>query len=55
MREPRGCSSRQTIANAPRRWVGGWYGNGQGVAEDKAEALRWYRKAADLGDRSGMF
>ena len=26
--------------------------NGRGVAKDEGEALRWYRKAAALGDRS---
>src|SRR5262249_26777246 len=29
----------------------GWaYGNGLGVARDNAEAMRWYRKAADQGN-----
>ena len=33
----------------------GWlYQNGQGVAQEYAEALRWYRKSADAGERSAM-
>jgi Sel1 repeat len=30
--------------------VGNLYGNGIGVLKDYAEALRWYRKAADQGN-----
>lgn len=26
------------------------YLNGEGVAQDYAEGLKWFRKAADLGD-----
>jgi TPR repeat protein len=29
--------------------LGVLYANGQGVAQDYAEAARWYRKAADQG------
>jgi TPR repeat protein len=33
----------------------GWlYRNGLGVPQDYAEAMRWYRKAADAGDSSAM-
>ena len=28
----------------------GRYAEGQGVPEDEAEAVKWYRKAADQGD-----
>jgi uncharacterized protein len=30
------------------------YANGTGVAKDAAEAVRWYRKAADAGEPGGM-
>ena len=29
------------------------YGNGEGVLKDDAEAVRWFRLAADQGDASG--
>ena len=35
--------------------VGLTYDIGQRVAKDQAESLRWYRKAADLGDANGMW
>ena len=31
------------------------YQNGEGVAEDDAEAARWFRKAAAIGNSSAMF
>jgi hypothetical protein len=31
-------------------YLGEMYANGRGVAQDDAEAVHWYRKAADLGD-----
>jgi TPR repeat protein len=31
------------------------YGNGLGVARDEAEAARWYKKAAELGDAEAQF
>ena len=31
------------------------YANGRGVARDRAEAARWYRKAADLGLASAQY
>ena len=31
------------------------YANGLGVRQDDAEAVRWYRLAADQGDASGHF
>jgi hypothetical protein len=31
------------------------YANGRGVAQDAAEAVRWYRKAAEQGDADGQF
>ena len=31
------------------------YANGYGVAKDSAEALKWYRKAADQGNASAQF
>ena len=31
------------------------YGTGQGVAKDEAEALKWYRKAAEQGDPGAQF
>jgi TPR repeat protein len=30
--------------------LGGLYENGRGVAQDYAQARRWYQKAADAGD-----
>lgn len=34
--------------------LGVMYANGEGVAKDDAEAVRWYRKAADLGNRHAI-
>ena len=31
--------------------LGGMYGNGNGVSQDDAEAVRWYRLAADCSGR----
>jgi uncharacterized protein len=31
------------------------YANGQGVAQDYAQAVAWYRKAADQGDADAQF
>ena len=31
------------------------YGNGRGVPQDAAEAVRWYRLAAEQGDASAQF
>ena len=36
-------------------YLGVKYSNGEGVTEDKAEALRWYQKAAQLGDETAQF
>ena len=30
------------------------YRHGRGVAKDEAEAVRWFRKAADQGDARGQ-
>ncbi|ROR34617.1 tetratricopeptide repeat protein [Inmirania thermothiophila] len=35
--------------------LGIMYFNGQGVAEDEGEALRWFRSAAEAGDADGAF
>ena len=35
--------------------LGDMYYNGQGVPEDKAEAVRWYRLAAEQGDAPAQF
>jgi TPR repeat protein len=35
-------------------WVGYMYEQGQGVARDDAEAVRWYCKAADQGHATGQ-
>jgi TPR repeat protein len=35
--------------------VGNRYANGEGVAQDFAEALKWYRRAADQGDDAAQF
>jgi uncharacterized protein len=34
--------------------LGTLYDNGQGVAQNDAEAMKWYRKAADQGDDRGQ-
>ncbi|MDA7538297.1 sel1 repeat family protein, partial [Akkermansiaceae bacterium] len=34
---------------------GSVYWKGEGVPEDKAESLKWYRKAADQGDAEAQF
>jgi len=34
--------------------IGYMYYHGDGVPLDYAESLRWYRKAADLGDAMGL-
>jgi TPR repeat protein len=31
------------------------YDNGWGVTQDSAQAVSWYRKAADAGDADGMY
>ena len=31
------------------------YANGQGVPQDYAEAMKWYRKAADQGDDTAQY
>ena len=38
-------------SDQPRRHVRNWsaYDNGRGVPQDDAEALKWYRKAAEQG------
>ncbi len=34
----------------------GWmYSKGEGIAQDKREAVRWYRKAAEQGDASAQY
>jgi TPR repeat protein/V8-like Glu-specific endopeptidase len=35
--------------------LGAMYENGEGVAEDDAEAVKWYRKSADQGDAVAQF
>ncbi len=35
--------------------LGNMYRRGQGVARDDAEAVRWYRKAADQGNASAQY
>ena len=35
--------------------LGVMYDNGRGVPENKAEAVKWYRKAADQGDADAQF
>ena len=35
--------------------LGGMYAYGYGVIQDDKEAVKWYRKAADLGDANAMF
>ena len=35
--------------------LGGSYWNGEGVAQDKREAVRWYRKAAEQGHSSAQY
>ena len=35
--------------------LGLMYDNGQGVPKDEAEAVKWYRKAADQGNASAQF
>ena len=35
--------------------LGKMYANGQGVTQDYAEALKWYRKAADRGNAGAQY
>jgi TPR repeat protein len=35
--------------------LGTRYFKGEGVAQDLAEAVKWYRKAAERGDAAGQF
>lgn len=48
--------ARQTDDDV-ERWcdLGDMYKNGHGVAQDFIQAEAWYRKAAELGDRRGMW
>jgi len=55
--EPRG---RRVVPQGRRREAhrrpgfGEMYRHGRGVAKDEAEAVRWFRKAADQGDARGQ-
>jgi TPR repeat protein len=35
--------------------MGVCYQNGQGIAKDDTEAVKWYRKAADKGNATAQF
>ena len=35
--------------------IGWMYDEGNGVAQNYSEALKWYKKAADLGNDSAMY
>ena len=35
--------------------IGSMYANGEGVLEDDEEAVKWYHKAAELGNAEAMF
>ena len=35
--------------------LGGMYYNGQGVAKNYAEAMKWFRKAADQGSANAQY
>ena len=37
------------------RLLGVMYDSGEGVPQDRGQALRWYERAAELGDAAGMF
>ncbi len=37
------------------RLLGVMYDSGEGVPQDRGQALRWYERAAELGDAGGMF
>ena len=37
------------------RLLGVMYDSGEGVPQDRGQALRWYERAAELGDVGGMF
>ncbi|MBN2207705.1 MAG: sel1 repeat family protein [Candidatus Coatesbacteria bacterium] len=36
-------------------FLGYMYMKGHGVSQDDAEAVRWFRKAAEVGDRDGIY
>ena len=36
-------------------YLGRCYANGQGVAKDESEAVKWYRKAAEQGDAAAQY
>ncbi|MGD0266542.1 MAG: SEL1-like repeat protein [Candidatus Methylomirabilota bacterium] len=36
------------------RILGTMYQNGIGVAADQAEAIKWFKKAASLGDKAAI-
>jgi TPR repeat protein len=42
------------VISAHHTLTGTMYANGWGVPRDYAEALRWYRKAADQGDANAQ-
>ena len=40
---------------SPQFYLGVMYANGRGVPQDYAEAVKWYRKAAEQGDFASQF
>ena len=51
------ASTRAQYANDPKAMtmLGELYANALGVKRDYAKAAQWYQRAADAGDREGMF
>lgn len=49
--------ARANERNDPKSMTlaGELYANGLGIARDDAQAVQWYKKGADLGDREAMF
>ena len=47
-----GCGSRRKGGAMAQYNLGSNYGSGEGVKKDSAQAMSWFRKAADQGDNN---
>jgi len=53
---PAECQSEAGQGNAIAQFIlGSMYENGEGVAQDYKEAMKWYQKAAEQGDADAQY